>query len=118
MEIIKKAATGVHKFKVLKSFGWSMGKVLQVGDEIEIANLGEQLGYCRTGRVTPSDLPAIGEYIALTAFTLPGATEKFDCKKMELVKLRDTDALRLLLEGKIIPKDDSQWRPNSRRLKK
>ena len=118
MEIIKKAATGPHKFKVLKSFGWSMGKVLQPGEEIEISNSGEQLGYCQTGRVIPADMPEVGEYVALTAITLPGVTEKFTCKKMELIKLKSGQALPLLLEGKIIPKDGSQWRPNCRQLKK
>jgi len=64
------------------------------------------------------DLPPIGEYIALTTIVLPGSKEKFEAKKMELIKLKAEDALSLLLQGKIIPRNNEQWRPHNRRLKK
>ena len=37
---------------------------------------------------------------------------------MELVSLKAEDALRLMLNGMVIPKDDHRWRPLNRQLKK
>ncbi len=115
MEIIKRAETN-FKFEVTKPF-IRMGKIAIVGQEIEINDPSEATGLCRQGRIKPC-LPKTGIYIALIPFCLPGQKEKFECKAMDLVELKAEDALRLMLQGIVIPKDDQQWRPNNRRLRK
>jgi hypothetical protein len=114
MEIIKRSRQE-HIFVVLRDFYYG-GRLRRKGDEIdEISDWREQAALCRIGKISPI-LPKVGVYIALTSLVLPGKTEKFSCKKLEIVELRDTDALPLLLGGQIIPKNDDVWRPNNRKL--
>ncbi|MBM4338799.1 MAG: hypothetical protein FJ110_04585 [Deltaproteobacteria bacterium] len=117
MEIIKKAQSGPHKFKVVKSFSWG-GSVKAAGEEIEISNAQEAFGLVQVGRVIPADLPATAEYIALRDIKLSGKVKAFEAKRMEKVILKAEQALALLLEGAILPCDEDQWRPNNRKLLK
>lgn len=128
MKILKKSGLEQHKFKVLKSFLCDTEKTIEqeikgagptlvkVGDLITVKDFHDQVAFIRYGRVTP-ELPPTGIYIVLASFELPGRKEKFECKKMELVELKAQDAVKLLLDGFVIPKDDSVWRPFGRSLK-
>lgn len=117
MEIVKKAQVGPHKFNVVKPVFWA-GSVKAAGEEIEISDPAEALGLVQSGKIIPTDLPATGEYIALRDLKLSGRKAAFEAKKMERVILRSDQALKLMLEGAVIPCDDSQWRPNDRQLKR
>jgi hypothetical protein len=116
MEIIKRAVQGPHKFKVKSSF-MQAERSLQIGEEVELKEP-EASAMVKIGKVTPADLPEVGEYIALHPFTLPGKSEKFSCKKLENIEIKGDDALKLMLEGIILPANDSQWRPLNRRLRR
>lgn len=115
MEIIKRSAQGPAKFQVLKSFYLKVGQLAKSGETIEIENPNDQVLFCLQGRIRPV-LPETGVYIALMDITLPGRKEKFEAKKLELVELKADDALPLLLNRSVIPKDESQWRPFGRKL--
>lgn len=104
------------KFTVLKLFGWK-GKIMTIGSEVEIDDLGVQVNLCRKGSITPTDLPAIGQYLSLSAFTLPGQEAAYTCDVLEVVELLADDALDLMLKGTIIPRDQGQWRPFNRKLR-
>lgn len=55
-------------------------------------------------------------YITLRPFTLPGASAKFETKKLELVSLKADDALILMLDRACLPADPDQWRPYAMKL--
>lgn len=114
MEIISKAKLS-FKFKLLRPI-MRLGKRVEVGEEIELDEA-DRDEFVAHGRAIPCDLPPVGVYIALTDLNLPGNSEKFSCKKMELVSLKAEDALRLMLAGMVIPKDETRWRPGNRRLR-
>jgi len=116
MEIYKRASQAAGKFEVVRAFSRGMGQFAKPGEKIEVENPHEAMILWLAGKIKPI-LPAMGIYIALGEITLPGKKEKFTCKKMELVELRDVDAVPLLLSGSIIPKDPLAWRPFGRRLK-
>lgn len=115
MEIIARGKPECPKFRVVRPFMKS-GKPTQVGEEIEIEEA-DQSGYVERGQCVPCDLPDVGVYICLRPFSLPGRTEKHEAKLMELVSLKAEDALALMLQGMVIPRDDHRWRPRNRRLK-
>jgi hypothetical protein len=116
MEIVRKSKT-THAFRVVKSFHWG-GSSKSAGEEIEISDPAEAAGLVQSGRVIPADLPGTAEYIGLRDLKLAGTKKFFEAKKMERVILRSDQALKLMIEGAIIPVDENQWRPNDRRLKK
>lgn len=117
MEIIKKSQKGPHRFRVVKPVYWG-GSVRAAGEEIEISDPAEAFGLVKSDRILPADLPATGQYVALRDIKLAGKVKAFECKRMEQIILKSGQALSLMLEGAVIPVDDSQWRPNDRRLKK
>jgi hypothetical protein len=113
MEIIKKAASGPHKFKTSRPFMWG-GKKNQIGDEVELKEP-EATAMVKAGRVIP-DLKETDVYVTLRPFTLPGASSKFECKALELVSLKSGDALKLMLDRACLPLDDQVWRPYHMKL--
>lgn len=113
MEIIKKARIAI-KFKVVRPFRW-VGRIVAKDEEIDIPE-SNQTHLVVSRRVVPCDIPEVGTYIAIKAFQLPGAVEKYEAKGLDLVSLKAEDALALMLQGVVIPKDENRWRPNNRRL--
>ncbi len=116
MEIVRRAASGAGKFKVIKPF-MKGGRRIEPGEEMEIKSYPEADGLTQRGLIIPCDLPSVGVYIVLKAFSLPGSPKKYEAKPLELVSLRAEDALPLMLAGVVIPKDESRWRPANRRLR-
>jgi len=116
MEIIERAKPEVCKFRIIKSI-LKFGKTIEAGEEVEL-NKEEQPLYVSTGKAVPCDIPEVGVYICLRSFSLPGSIEKFEAKQGDLVSLLAKDALRLMIDGYIIPKNNSQWRPHGRKLRK
>jgi hypothetical protein len=116
MEIVRRASQAAGKFEVVRAFSRGMGQFAKPGEQIEVENPNEAMILWLAGKIKPI-LPATGIYIALGEITLPGRKEKFTCKKLETIELRDQDALPLLLSGSIIPKDPSAWRPFGRKLR-
>lgn len=130
MEVIKKSSNSPGgKFKVLRPFVFQcehrkedIGKkppgpaMVNVGDILEIKDPIEQVSLCKCGKVFPV-LPEIAVYIALRPIVLPGESEKFECGAMELIELKASDAAPLLLNGAILPRDDTIWRPFGKILK-
>jgi len=113
MKILKRAKTD-FRFRVVRPF-IKGGRGLEAGEECELSEP-DQTECVANGRAVPLDLPPVGVYITLKPFFVPGNIEKFEAKAMELVSLKAEDALRLMLQGVVIPKDESRWRPNNRRL--
>jgi hypothetical protein len=93
------------------------GKRVEIGEEVEMVNMIEANGMVMRGLLVPCDLPPVGVYICIRPFSLPGSVEKYEAKVMDLVSLKAEDALRLMLQGAVIPKDEDRWRPNNRRLR-
>lgn len=116
MEILKRASQ-THKFKVLRSFQWK-NRAVQPGEEIEIKNPSEALGFTQRKCVAPSDIPRVGQYVCLQNSVLPGKQNKFEAKRNEVVEILDIHVLDLLLKNFILPMDPNQWRPYNRKLKK
>jgi hypothetical protein len=114
MEIVKKRSNQ-HEFKVLRGFHWG-GYVTEPGQKI-IMGMSEAMSCIIARRVIPADLPDIGAYICLCDLILPGKIQAHQAKRLEVVELKASDALRLMMESKIIPQDLDQWRPNNRRLR-
>jgi hypothetical protein len=115
MKIIKRQKKEIYKFVVIRQFVWDK-KIAEIGSEIEIKERSDQDGMVQRGMVKPSDLPEIGLYISLRDITLPGKVEKFTAKKLELIELKDSDALKLMLAQSIVPHNPDQWRPYSLKL--
>lgn len=108
MEIIKKKNSSCM-FRVLKPFKWG-GYVTEPGQELAMSGA-EALGMIQRGKVTPTDIPEVGEYIALQDLTLPGDKEAHRAKKMERILLKKDQALDLMLKRLIVPVDTSRWTP-------
>jgi hypothetical protein len=90
------------------------GKKVEIGESIELKeSMASEMVV--SGRVTP-DIPEISDYICLTDFQLPGRSEKFLARKLELISLKSSDAVGLMVSRKIVPLDDSAWRPFNMRL--
>jgi hypothetical protein len=115
MKIISRTKKNVYEFIVLKSF-ISNGKPTTPGDKIEIPLHPDQLDMVHRGLVRPVDLVDGLIYVALKPFTLPGNKEKFETKKLELVSLKADDALALMFDRAVLPRDDDQWRPYGMKL--
>jgi hypothetical protein len=116
MEILKKNSASYGAFKVLKPFRWG-GYITEPGQELQMGSA-EGLGMVRIKKVVPADIPEIGKYVCLHDITLPGSKEAFKAKRLEVVEVKAGDALRLMLEGGIIPLDVNQWRPHNRKLRR
>lgn len=114
MEIIRRNRVS-KKFKVLKAnFSLGKGMVPEVGEELEFLDAEGQataLNLIKRGSLIPCDLPAVAEYIAVTSFSLPGKRERFEAKNGDIVELKAEDALRLMFERKVVPKNKTQWSP-------
>lgn len=115
MRIVSRTKKESHRFVVLKGFVWE-GRTVQVGEEIEIKEQPDQDGMVKRGLVRPVDLVDGLIYVALRPFHLPGKTLKFEAKALELVSLKAEDALRLMLDRAVLPRDSEQWRPYKMKL--
>ncbi len=115
MELIKKKSAS-HTWRVLKSFSWG-GYVTEPGQELQIGPT-ESLGLMLRGKIEPVDVPDVGEYLCLTDLTLPGSKEAHRAKRNEKVLLKREDAIRLMVERKIIPTNSEQWRPYGIQLRR
>jgi len=115
VKILQRAKRDSYKFVVLRTFMWS-GKPTIPGDEIEISIQAEQDGMVQRGQVRPADLVDGLVYVALRSFCLPGKVTKFETKAMELIALKSSDALVLMLDRTVLPKDSDQWRPYAMKL--
>lgn len=115
MKIVR-STREAHKFEAIKAFYFE-GKSVKKGDIIVIEGGGDQTGFVQRGMVIPIDTPKKGVYIALRPIVLPGATEKFECKRLELIELTKAQAIKLMIEGSVIPKSPRQWRPRNAHLR-
>ena len=116
MKIIKRK-NSKRQFKVLRSFYFD-GREVQPGEIIASSDTGLILTMLKKCSLTPLDLPEVGTYISLVALTLPGEKTKFECAILEKIELTASQAMNLMLQRKIIPLDDEQWRPYNMRFKK
>lgn len=119
MKILKRASKGSVRFKVVKnSFQLASGYVPEIGQELDFVgpeNLSLAFGLVQRGLIVPNDLPEVGEYIVMSSFYLPGKNERFEAKVNEFVELKASDAIKLMLQGKVIPKDPDRWSPFRRK---
>jgi hypothetical protein len=115
MKIIHRSKEKGYEFITQKSFNWD-GRVVQKGEEIVIKEQADQDGMVQRRQVRPSDLVDGAIYVAVRPFTLPGQVKKFETKAMELVSLKASDALALMLDRAVIPRDPDQWRPYKMKL--
>jgi hypothetical protein len=115
MKIISRAKKDSYRFIALKQFLWD-GRTVKVGEEVTIKEAVDQLGLTQRHMVKPIDLVDGLIYITLRPFNLPGQVKKFETKAMELVSLKAEDALALMLQKMVLPRDNEQWRPYQMKL--
>jgi hypothetical protein len=114
MKIIKRSSKSSQSFKVIRNnFVWG-GSSPDIDQELTFIGadqMSEALGLVQRGCIIPTDMPPLSDYICLRSFELPGSKQKYSAKPNEVVELRSEDALRLMLQGVVIPRDQSRWSP-------
>ncbi len=115
MKILRRGNKASAKFRVIKNnFFLAGGHQPEIGEVLEFIGqdgMSTALGLCQQGKLCPDDLPTLGRYIVISPFDMPGKIEKFRAEINDVVELKASDGLAMMLKRKVIPAVKSQWGP-------
>ena len=122
MKIVRRGSKSTAKFRVIKNnFFLAGGHQPEIGEVLEFIGqdgMSTALGLCQQGKLCPDDLPTLGRYIVISPFDMPGKIEKFRAETNDIVELKSSDGLALMLRRKVVPANKDQWSPYRLREKR